>query len=72
MDIQQINQGQVGNSLRTSSADFFIMELPRSSSKKVLKDRSPLRRCLRLSQPVQPWEGNENTCYAMWELMARS
>jgi hypothetical protein len=62
---------KVNTALRSRSADFFKMNLSRSSGR-LTQDHNPLRRTLTDSHNAPLWETNENMCFALWQLMARS
>lgn len=72
MNTLQLNNGQVYNSLRARTADFFKMDLSRPVSIAPARDHNPLRRSLSKPQSMDMWESNENMCVALWELMARN
>ena len=61
----------MANTLRARSADFFKMEVPQARRQASAYDQHPLRRCLSPLQGMEVWDGNENMCTALWELMAR-
>lgn len=62
---------KLNTALRSRNADFFFMDLPRSSNRLPPKDHKPLRRTLTGGHEVSVWETNENMCFALWQLMAR-
>jgi hypothetical protein len=63
---------QISNALRTRTADFFKMDLPRSVSATPARDRNPLRRPLNTLQGMDLWVSNDNMCVGLWQLMSRS
>jgi hypothetical protein len=71
MNSHTIPQVQIRKTLRTVTADFFKMEVPRASAKKPANDSNPLRRSWSPFQSMDTWVSNENMCSALWELMAR-
>lgn len=71
MNTLQLSTGQVTQSLRARTADYFAMSVPRSVSQQPASDKNPLRRTLNTSQGIDLWVSNENMCVALWELMAR-
>ena len=72
MHITQATREKVSIALRSRTAGFFKMELSRHSSKRPAQDRNPLCRTLKWPQGMEAWETNENMCFALWALMARS
>jgi hypothetical protein len=72
MNTHQLSSGQVSNSLRARTADFFKMDVPRATFVTPPRDCNPLRRPLNNFDSMNAWETNENMCFALWELMSRS
>jgi hypothetical protein len=72
MNTLQASNSQATIALRAKTADFFKMNLSRSVSMNVARDRNPLRRSLATPRGMEVWETNENMCFALWELMSRS
>ncbi len=71
MTTQQLHRGQVGNTLRTRTADFFKMDVLPAMGKVPSCDRHPLRRSMKSLHSIDTFETNENMCAALWSLMAR-
>ena len=71
MNTEQLYRGQIGNTLRTRSADYFKMDLLPAKGQVPACDRHPLRRSLNAVPSMESFETNANMCAALWKLMAR-
>jgi hypothetical protein len=71
MNTHQIQCSPILAALRARQADFFKMQVPHTPGKKPPQDAKPLCRSLIRPQSLGV-ETNENMCFALWQLMARS
>lgn len=62
----------VGNTLRARPADFFRMDVPRSSCHTPARDSKPLRRSLSTLQDLDACVSPAELCPALWQLMDRA
>jgi hypothetical protein len=72
MNTSQAINSQASSPLRARPADFFKMDLTRSVSTHISRDRNPLRRSINCASRTMQWETNENMCLGLWELMSRN
>jgi hypothetical protein len=66
----QLN-GRTKMDLRTRTADFFKMEVPRARADGPPKDTQPLRRTLKTMHDLDS-PSNAMSCFALWQLMERN
>lgn len=72
MNTSLLPASPLSRSLRTISADCLRIALPHAAPQQAPQDHHPLRRPINRFQDMEVWETNENMCFALWELMARS
>lgn len=72
MDTHRLDSRLLVSELRARTADFFKIEVARTARVVATRDPNPLRRSLNMQQGIEVWDSNENMCFALWELMARS
>jgi len=72
MLIHQRLSNPVSNTLRARKADFFRMQVFGTVGHAPARDNFPLRRPLNRQLAPGIADTNENMCFALWELMARS